>query len=152
MVLNFFQPWETSFSGSDYSTTEVGRFYKTTTWHQGAKYTGSAAAFSKGRVGWVPFLLLMGTLYILGKPRANWNGWRWLPLCAAVVTFAIVFDAIRALNRETEAWTASLSSKPMIQNPPAMQWVMLFCFPLAICSVLLSKSPAPKAVVAPVPS
>ena len=119
MILNLFQPWEADFSGSGYTTTERGTYYKTTTYHQGAKFVGKANAFDK-KLGWIPFLLLAGTIYICGKPKAGWGGWRWLPLLTSIVIFAISFDELRDLQAEMNAWTASLSSKPFVQMPAAV--------------------------------
>lgn len=143
MILNLFQPWEVDFSSSDYSTHETSGSYRITTWHQGASYTAKTTAFDQHQ-GWIPFLLLLATLYVCGVPRQQWQASRWIPLLAGIIIFAIVFDAIRDLDRETESWTAHLGSKPYVKNPPAMQWVMLFSVPLMICGMLLAKKPAAK--------
>lgn len=138
MLLNLFQPWDANFSGSGYTTTSVGSYYKTTTYHSGAKYVSSNTSFTKGQ-GWVPLVVLLGTLYVCGKPRASWGGWRWLPLWTAIIVFAVAFDEQRAVKKEMDEWTSKLSSKPFVSLPAAIQWEIIFSVPLAICGILLAR-------------
>ena len=137
-LLNLFQPWAPDYRGAGYSETHIEGNYNVRRWYSGTTALGSGTAFSVGQ-GWVPFICLVGTLFVCGRPRQMLGGSRWVPLCAGIIVFACSFDELQRLQREAEAWLAKFGTRPVVTMPAAIQWVIIFSACLIISGAFFAR-------------
>jgi hypothetical protein len=140
IVLNLFEPWEPDVRGAGYSTTEIHGNTKTTRWFGGVTGIGQGNAFSRG-TGWAPFVLMLGTLWVCATPRANWGAMRKLPLIAGLVVTGVVFVGLKEMEKEWDAFNATLSTKALVTYPAAMQGIFFMGILLAISGAFLARKP-----------
>jgi len=136
--LNLFQSWEPDYIGAGYSETQREGHQVVRRFFSGTRAEGSGDAFTAGQ-GWIPFIGLVGTLYVCGLPRRTLGGLRWVPLVAGIVIFATVFDESRRQEKEREAWLSKFFTRPVVVPSGAMQGMILFSIGTSISGAFFAR-------------
>jgi hypothetical protein len=147
-LFNVFEPWQPDYIGADYSITQRSGNETVRSYFRGTESKGGGNAFTEGQ-GWIPFIGFLGTLFVCGKPRRSLGGLRWVPLWAGILIFACTVDAKREQQREREKWLSRFTTRPLVMESPAQQWVILFSLGMIISGACLA--PRPKGSPSPVP-
>lgn len=141
IVLTLFSPsWAVDVQGAGYTESETNRFTKTVRFFRGFEAKGEGSAFSSS-TGWIALFLMLGTLWVLSTSRATWGGSRWLPVISGVIVGWMVFLDLREIQREWDAFNATLMTKARVTLPPDMQWVIIFSIVLVISGAFLVRVP-----------
>lgn len=138
-LLNLFEPWEPDYIGAGYSTTQREGNETVRRYFSGTESKGGGNAFTESQ-GWIPFTGFLGTLFVCGKPRRSLGGLRWVPLGAAILIFASAVDAKREQDREREKWLSRFTTRPLVLESPAQQWVIIFSLAMIISGACLARS------------
>ncbi len=141
IVLALFSPsWGVDVQGAGYTESETNRYTKTVRFFQGFEAKGEGSAFSSS-TGWIALFLMLGTLWVLATPRASWGGFRWLPVISGVIVGWMVFLDLREIQREWDAFNATLMTKARVTLPPDMQWIVILSVLLVVSGAFLVRVP-----------
>ncbi len=127
-------------AGAGYTESETNRYTKTVRFFQGFEAKGEGSAFSSS-TGWIALFLMLGTLWVLATPRASWGGFRWLPVISGVIVGWMVFLDLREIQREWDAFNATLMTKARVTLPPDMQWIVILSVLLVVSGAFLVRVP-----------